>query len=62
MYNDGRSVKEDVMAMGKRKSHPQQPLFIVAADLPQTPAHPFYRKLNEVLAADLRLQSQDRVA
>ncbi len=40
------------MAMGKRKSHPQPPLFLVAADLPQTPAHPFYRKLNEVLAAD----------
>jgi transposase len=40
------------MAMGKRKSHQQPPLFIVAADLPQTPAHPFYRKLNQVLAGD----------
>ena len=38
------------MAMGKRKSHRQQPLFIAAADLPQSAAHPFYAKLNEVLA------------
>jgi transposase len=38
------------MAMGKRKSHQQQPLFIAAADLPQSAAHPFYAKLNEVLA------------
>ena len=40
------------MAMGKRKECQQRPLFIVAADLPRTPAHPFYQKLNEVLAAD----------
>jgi len=39
------------MAMGKRKEHTQSPLFVVTTDLPQTPAHPFYRKLNEVLAA-----------
>ena len=38
------------MAMGKRETHPQQPLFIPAASLPQSPAHPFYAKLNEVLA------------
>ena len=38
------------MAMGKRKKHGQQPLFISAADLPRTVAHPFYTKLNEVLA------------
>lgn len=38
------------MAMGKRKTERQEALFIVAADLPQTPAHPFYRKLNQVLA------------
>ena len=38
------------MAMGKRKKHRQQPLFLAAADLPKTPAHPFYAKLNEVLA------------
>ena len=38
------------MAMGKRKSDDQQPLFIPTAKLPQSAAHPFYAKLNEVLA------------
>jgi len=38
------------MAMGKRKKHQQQPLFVAAADLPRSLAHPFYAKLNEVLA------------
>ena len=40
------------MAMGKRKTEKQEALFIVAADLPRTPAHPFYEKLNQVLAED----------
>jgi transposase len=39
------------MAMGKRKSHQQQSLFIPADQLPQSAAHPFYAKLNEVLAS-----------
>jgi transposase len=38
------------MAMGKRK-HVEPPLFIAGTSLPQTPAHPFYAKLNELLAA-----------
>jgi transposase len=38
------------MAMGKRKTDPQQPLFVPAASLPQSAGHPFYAKLNEVLA------------
>ena len=38
------------MAMGKRRQHRQQPLFIIAANLPRTPAHPFYERLNQVLA------------
>jgi transposase len=38
------------MAMGKRKSHDQQTLFIPTTRLPQSAAHPFYAKLNEVLA------------
>jgi transposase len=38
------------MAMGRRKRDRQQPLFVAAGDLPETPAHPFYRKLNDVLA------------
>jgi transposase len=38
------------MAMGKRKTHQQQSLFVAAADLPRGVSHPFYAKLNEVLA------------
>ena len=38
------------MAMGKRKLHDQQTLFIQTTKLPQSAAHPFYAKLNEVLA------------
>jgi len=38
------------MAMGRRKKQLQQPLFVAAADLPRSAAHPFYAKLNEVLA------------
>ena len=38
------------MAMGKRKKHEQQTLFVAAADLPRGAAHPFYDKLNQVLA------------
>ena len=37
------------MAMGKRR--PKQPdLFIATAALPEAPGHPFYRKLNALLA------------
>jgi len=39
------------MAMGKRKTQDQQTLFIPTTKLPQSAAHPFYAKLNEVLAA-----------
>jgi transposase len=38
------------MAMGKRKSQEQHTLFIPTTKLPQSAAHPFYAKLNEVLA------------
>jgi transposase len=37
------------MAQGKRKSE-QQGLWIATTELPKSPGHPFYRKLNEVLA------------
>lgn len=37
------------MAMSKRKTHDQQTLFIPTAKLPQSIAHPFYAKMNEVL-------------
>lgn len=39
------------MAMGKRQSERQEDLWIVAAELPQGPGHPFYRRLNQLLAA-----------
>ncbi len=38
------------MAMGKRKQG-QKPLFVAAEDLPRSAGHPFYRKLNQLLAA-----------
>src|SRR5471030_1331625 len=38
------------MAMGKRKTCRQQPLFLTVSDLPRTPAHPFYERLNQILA------------
>ena len=38
------------MAMGKRQPQAQQALFIPATSLPRSSAHPFYAKLNEVLA------------
>jgi transposase len=37
------------MAMGRRKTERQQELWISAADLPEAPGHPFYRKLNGLL-------------
>jgi transposase len=39
------------MAMGKRQREDQQPLFICHQDLPRSQAHPFYRTLNDLLAA-----------
>jgi transposase len=39
------------MAMGKRKDSGQSVLFVAASGLQRSPAHPFYDKLNEVLAA-----------
>ena len=38
------------MAMGKRKRRRQKELWIAATDVPAGPGHPFYAKLNEVLA------------
>ena len=37
------------MAMGRRQTERQTQLWIATAEMPSTPAHPFYRKLNEVL-------------
>jgi hypothetical protein len=45
--------KEAHMALGKRR-HEQQGAWVATADLPKSPGHPFYRKLNQLLAeADL---------
>jgi transposase len=38
------------MAMGKRKGE-QAPLWIPATELPASPGHPFYTKLNDILEA-----------
>jgi len=38
------------MAMGKRKRKRQEELWIAASDVPRGPGHPFYTKLNELLA------------
>ena len=37
------------MAMGKRTTERQGELWVPTVEMPSTPAHPFYRKLNEVL-------------
>src|SRR6185295_3038935 len=37
------------MALGKRKRE-QQGLWIATTELPKSPGHPFYQKLNELLA------------
>jgi transposase len=39
------------MALGRRKPEPQSEFWVPTADLPQSPGHPFYEQLNEVLAA-----------
>jgi IS5 family transposase len=38
------------MAMGRRRQERQEGLFIATAGLANSPGHPFYRKLNELLA------------
>src|SRR4051812_40745941 len=39
-----------VMAMGKRRRETQESLFIAADRLPKTAGHPFYERLNQLLA------------
>ena|ERR1700685_4399007 len=38
------------MTMGKRKRERQEDLFIAVGSLPRSPGHPFYRRLNALLA------------
>lgn len=39
------------MAMGRREGDRQRPLWVAGGDLPESPGHPFYKRLNKVLAA-----------
>ena len=39
------------MALGKRKSETQQ-LWVATTELPRSPGHPFYKRLNQLLAED----------
>ena len=39
-----------VMALGRRRTSQQGELFLTSADLPQSPGHAFYDRLNELLA------------
>jgi transposase len=38
------------MALGKRRTEQQDTMWIATADLPQGPGHPFYQRLNQLLA------------
>jgi len=38
------------MAMGKRQTERQPELWVATVEMPEAPGHPFYRKLNELLA------------
>jgi hypothetical protein len=37
------------MAIGKRKRHRTNAMWILTTDLPTTPSHPFYTRLNQML-------------
>src|SRR5580693_7516529 len=38
------------MSMGRRKAERQDRLFLAAGDLPKSAGHPFYKRLNQLLA------------
>lgn len=38
------------MALGKRRAQREQDLFVPATAMPRSPGHPFYRRLNQLLA------------
>lgn len=40
------------MALGKRKQKQQQELWVATTDLPRSAGHPFYQRLNQLLAED----------
>jgi len=38
--------------MGKRRKRPQDTMWVATSDLPKSPGHPFYQRLNRALAAN----------
>jgi transposase len=40
------------MAMGKKRKRAQDSMWVATSDLPKSPGHPFYKRLNRVLAAN----------
>ena len=38
--------------MGKKQTRPQDTMWVATSDLPKSPGHPFYQRLNQVLAAN----------
>src|SRR2546422_7790442 len=40
------------MAMGRKRKRPQDTMWVATSDLPRSPGHPFYKRLNQVLAAN----------
>jgi transposase len=40
------------MAMGRKRKRAQDTMWVATSDLPKSPGHPFYRRLNQVLAAN----------
>src|SRR6266568_4330796 len=40
------------MPMGRKRKRPQDTMWVATSDLPKSPGHPFYQRLNQVLAAN----------
>lgn len=40
------------MAMGRKRKRSQDTMWVATSDLPKSPGHPFYKRLNQVLAAN----------
>jgi len=40
------------MAMGRKRKRQQDTMWVATSDLPKSPGHPFYKRLNQVLAAN----------
>ena len=38
--------------MGRKRQRPQDKMWVATSDLPKSPGHPFYQRLNQVLAAN----------